>query len=423
MEICWTNGLTLENGNYVYKAGSADATGSVIEKLISLCMEMIRDPKNSEAVYLELGFYDWYVECQCEKCLAAYKKFGGKEYSYSYNRVTGENTLFGQHLSYKKETVNAKTYWGGFGGVVANAVNEIAKACKAQMANDPSLKDRDVKFVTLGYQRAIKAPTNLTLDEDVCVRICWRNCASHPINAANSVCTHNQQQLAAVEAWNAIAGEILIWDYTINFVDYLYYIPNYDAIKANYQYYKSIGVTQVLTQSAPWDWNFYESVLHQYVASKLMWNTELDVDTIINDFDSMYFGEYASVVANYRSIMDTMYETQNIHANTWGALDFENSSKFDVSVLNNAIAALRPSIEALEARLQYDENGEVVKNQDYYYYSRLLSVIITPQYMLIDLGLVEGNARTAMLSELKENTAFIGLIRTKESGETFADMV
>ena len=388
LEICWTNGL---NSDFTYTAGSTAASGSVIEKLVSLCLEMIRDPKNSEAVYLELGFADYYVECQCANCLAAYKKFGGKEYTYS----------------------GGTSYWGGFGGTVANTVNEIAKAVKAEMQADEVLKDREVKFITLGYQRAISAPVDangnalLDLDEDVIVRLCWRNCASHAINDVN--CSYNQQKLQEVEAWKKVANELAMWDYTVNFKDYLYYIHNYDAIKTNYQYYKDIGVTQLMTQGAPGEWYFYENTLHQYVISKLMWNVELDVDTIINSFDNMYFGQYASYVSTYRTSMNAMYEQNDIHANTWGALDFANSSKFDAITLKTVISNLQNAINAATAA------------GDTEYAERLSSVIITPQYMLLDMNLISSTEYDAMLESFKSNVELLGLTYYAEGSNTFAD--
>ncbi len=395
LEICWTNGL---NDDLTYTAGSANASGSVIEKLISICMKMIRDSKNSKAKYLELGFADYYVECQCEDCLAAYERFGGTSFTYN----VGGYTVGGYTLGGKMYT----SYWGGFGGVVANTVNEIAKAVKAQMANEGI--NREVTFVTLGYQRAILAPVNLYLDEDVAVRMCWRNCASHAIN--DTSCEHNQTKFAQMEAWNALTDEILIWDYTINFKNYLYYIPNYEAIQQNYQYYQTLGVTQVMTQASPWASNFYEYYLHQYVISKLMWDASVDVNTVINNFDKMYFGEYADAVAAYRSIMDTMYEENDIHTNTWGSLDFENPSKFEATQMKNAIAVLKAAIEEATAV----NNTAMVK--------RLTSVLITPQMMLVKMNLVSGTERSTMIAELKANAALLGLEHYNEAGAKFADL-
>ncbi len=391
MEICWTNGL---NDDFTYTAGSTAASGSVIEKLIALCMQMIRDEKNAQATYLELGFADYYVECQCENCLKAYQKFGGHSFTYTVGRQT------------------YTSYWGGFGGTVANTVNEIAKAVKAQMKAEGI--NRDVKFVTLGYQRAINAPVDangnalLDLDKDVVVRMCYRNCASHAINDPN--CTYNTQKLKDVENWRKAADEIAIWDYTVNFKDYLYYIPNLDAMKANYEYYKSIGVTQVMTQGAPGEWNFYDNVLHQYVASKLMWDTSLEVADIVADFDRMYFGEYASYASAYRATMNEMYTKKDIHANTWGALDFANSSKFDANTLKSAAEALQVGIDAAKAAGASD------------YEKRLTSIIVTPQYMLLDMKLISDSEYDTMLASFKANVTLLGMQYRNEAGDLFSAM-
>ncbi len=387
LEICWTNGL---DSNFKYDATN---TNSVITKLISICMDMIRDNRNAQATYLELGFADYYVECQCDNCLKAYQKFGGKSFTYSVG------------------TTNYTTYWGGFGGTVANTVNEIAKAVKAQMVEEGI--NREIKFVTLGYQRAINAPVDangnalLDLDEDVVVRMCYRACASHAINDEN--CPHNEQKLIDVENWHKVADEIAIWDYTVNFKDYLYYIPNLDAMKANYEYYKDIGVTQVMTQGAPGEWNFYDNVLHQYVASKLMWDTSLEVADIVADFDRMYFGSYASYASAYRATMDAMYATNDIHANTWGALDFANSNKFNAQTLKDAITELQKGIDAANDAGHTD------------YAKRLTSIIVTPQYMLLDMKLISGTEYNTMLASFKANVELLGMEYYAEgANNTFA---
>jgi len=381
------------DGSLSYVAGSSDATGSVIEKLVEICVKMIDDDRNSHSKYIMLGFADYYCECQC----------GSKQ-------QTGTNVLgFATYETKEGNCTHGYDYYGGFGGVVANTVNEIAKAVKAQRP------DSNAIFVTFAYSKGIDVPQNLQLREDVAVKVAYRNCVSHALT--DTSCAYNNTLREQVNGWKDILhpnGEMLIWDYTVNFTDYLYYIPNFDAMKSNYQYYRDeLNVQHVLSQGCPNEYNFYEHQLHLYVSTKLMWNADLDVDSIINKFDSLYFGEYASYVSEYRNIMDTMYSSKSIHASTTDALNFKVASTYDTTALINACNVLQQAIDAVNANDTLSEEEKTTLT------TRLRSVKITPQYMLLDLGI---STDAALVSDFFTSIELLGITNRNESGDTFADM-
>ncbi len=396
-EICWTNGLTKNSdGSLSYVAGSDDAKGSVIEKLVEICVKMIDDSKNADSKYIMLGFADYYSECQC----GSEQKTGTKD------------VLFWEKDVYETKDglcTHGYEYYGGFGGVVANTVNEIAKAVKAQRPSS------DAVFVTFAYSKGIEVPKNLTLREDVAVKIAYRNCVSHALN--DTSCTCNDELRTKVVGWDNILaenGQMLVWDYSVNFSDYLYYMPNYDAMKANYRYYRDeLNTQHVLTQGCPGEYNFYEHHLHLYVSTKLMWNADLDVDEVIEKFDALYFGNYASYVAAYREIMDNMYEAKSIHVSTTDSLNYKDASTYDATALLSACAKLQEAIDAVnaDAGLTETEKNTLI--------TRLRSVKITPQYMLLDLGL---STDSDLISDFFDSIEILGLTKRNESGETFADM-
>ena len=393
-EICWTDGLTKNaDGSLSYVAGSSDATGSVIEKLIEICIKMIDDERNANSKYLMLGFADFYCKCQC----------GSKQ-------QTGTNWL-GQATYTTKDgyCTHGYSYYGGFGGVVANTVNEIAKAVKAQRPNSNAI------FVTFAYSKGIDVPTNLSLREDVAVKMAYRNCVSHALS--DTSCTHNDILRERISGWKNILhpnGQMLIWDYTVNFSDYLYYVPNFEAMKSNYQYYRDeLNVQHVLSQGCPSEYNFYEHHLHLYVSTKLMWNADLSVSSLMAKFDTLYFGKYASYVSEYRNIMDAMYEAKSIHTSTGDGLDYKVASTYDATALMNACNKLQEAIDAVNTdnTLTTEEKTTIT--------TRLRSVKITPQYMLLDLGL---STDSALASDFFTSIELLGLTKRNESGDTFADM-
>ena len=393
-EICWTNGLTKNaDGSLSYVAGSTDAQGSVIEKLVEICIAMIDDERNANSKYIMLGFADYYCECQCGSTQDLY---------YRGTTKLGSQTKEGN-------CTHGYSYYGGFGGVVANTVNEIAKAVKAQRP------DSNAVFVTFAYSKGIEVPTNLSLREDVAVKMAYGNCVSHALT--DTSCTHNDIALERINGWKEVLhenGEMLIWDYTVNFTDYLYYLPNFDAMKTNYQYYRDTLNTQhILSQGCPGEYNFYEHQLHLYVSTKLMWNADLDVSSIITKFDTLYFGNYASYVAEYRDIMEAMYTEKAIHATTDDALNYKEASTYDKTALLNACNKIQAAIDAVEADDTLTDEEKTTLT------TRLRSVKITPQYMLLDLGL---STDSDLASDFFTSIELLGITTRNHSGATFADM-
>ena len=63
------------------------------------------------------------------------------------------------------------------------------------------------------------------------------------------------------ENWRVITDRFYVWDYAVNFNDYLSWYPNLGVIKENLLYYREIGVAGVLTEGAITAQNYYEQDL------------------------------------------------------------------------------------------------------------------------------------------------------------------
>ncbi len=376
-EICWTNGLTRQgDGTWTFVADGTDEANSVIEKLIQICMTMIQDKRNPTAKYIQLGGADYWAECQCNNCVQAYQDFGGEKFTYDRNKTYYKNV---------------------YGVVVANAVNEIAKEVKARML--AANIDREVKFVTMAYAKTMDVVNNgkLTLRNDVVVQMCpIKNCMLCAIG--DDTCTHNTNTIKLEQQWNvwkslAPDSEFAVWEYSTNFNNFLYYLPNLEVLQKNLQYYAEIGVDYVLIQSDFINDGYYEYTLHQYVVSKLMWNPYINLEEVIDEFEAEYFGTYARYVKTYRETFNKMYEDNDIHATCAGLLNFTTHEGFDATVMKKLVSDLQTAIDLAT------QNGDTV------YANRLRSVQITPQYMLLDMGLMDNDttARNDMLLAFDKN--------------------
>lgn len=373
-EVCYTNGLDADGNWIVQGENTPEEEKSLVTKMIEICKKVISEEVSESATYLMLGHGDYEAQCRCPACTAAYKKYG----TYS-------------------------------GATIAWA-NVIVKEVKKWMASLPEEQQRPVKFVIFAYSKSIEPPVtqnadgtftpthpNVVPDEDIVVKMAYRNCVYHSV--WDESCEQNEVLRRRFAGWASITKSFAIWDYTANFTDYLWYLPNWGTIRDNYLYYQEIGVEHLLSQGVPSEYNFYEHNLHMWVSCKLMWDPDQDVNELIERFNLLYFGEdYAPYVNEYRDIFENHFAIldatleHGFHASTDDTLDMKEAAYLPLSVLSRAADTVQKAIDKAktDASLTAEEKEELV--------NKLRSVKVTPQYMILDLNLVKDDAELKALA-------------------------
>jgi hypothetical protein len=75
---------------------------------------------------------------------------------------------------------------------------------------------------------------------------------------------------------------LYLWDYTVQYSNYLSPFPNIQTFSDNYKFFKKNNVTGIFAQGyADIPGDFQE--LRQYLA-KLLWDTTIDIQATTNDF-------------------------------------------------------------------------------------------------------------------------------------------
>ncbi len=373
-EVCYTNGLDAE-GNWIEQAeDTPEEDKSLVTKMIEICKKVISEEVSENALYLMLGHGDYEAQCRCEACNAAYAKYG--QYS----------------------------------GVTIAWANVIVKEIREWMSSLPEEQQRPVKFVIFAYSKSIEPPVkqnadgtftpnhpNVVPDEDIVIKMAYRNCVYHSI--WDESCEQNEVLRRRFSGWTSLTDSFAIWDYTANFTDYLWYLPNWGTIRDNYEYYREIGVEHLLSQGIPSEYNFYEHSLHMWVSCKLMWNPDQDVNELIERFNLLYFGEdYAPYVNEYRDIFENHFaildatRENGFHAATDDTLDTKEVSLLPLALLTRAADVIQEAIDRAEddANLTTEQREELV--------NKLRSVKVTPQYMILDLDLIKDTAELRKLA-------------------------
>jgi len=104
--------------------------------------------------------------------------------------------------------------------------------------------------------------------------------------------------LKDIEDWGKIASNIYLWDYTVNFSHSTSPFPNLHVLQPNIQFLTRNGAHQHFQQSNT-GVGHEMSELKSYLISRLLWNPNINTDSVISDFVNGYFEEAAPSILQY----------------------------------------------------------------------------------------------------------------------------
>lgn len=223
----------------------------ILEKLFK---EMEENP---EVHYWEVSQMDtwgvWGGSCRCEDCKALDRKYGGPM------------------------------------GSLLTFINRLADDIAEQFPNN--------YISTLAYNYSIEPPKDLVPRDNVIIKMCAMrgDQASSYLNPKNKGAEEIHDNFSA---WGKIAKNIVVWDYVVDFSEYLMPYPNLSIQKENNTFYIENNVMGMFHQG------MYEkgtelSGLKNYIMAKLMWDKDLDVEATAQKYLSVYYGEAAPYIAEY----------------------------------------------------------------------------------------------------------------------------
>ena len=222
--------------------------------VIQLCKENLREiiKKNPHYRFYSVTQNDSSKPCQCKKCQALVDKYGGEA------------------------------------GVMIWFVNQIAASLETEFP--------DKIFTTFAYSYSRNAPRNITPRKNVMIRLCTSECCnSHNLD----FCERNKVFMKEFTQWSKLASNLYIWDYVVSFRQYLLPFPNFRILQRNIQTYRQLNVKGVMNEGIynTTGGDFYE--LRTYLLAKLLWNPDIDVDAVIDDFMKGYYQSASLYMKSY----------------------------------------------------------------------------------------------------------------------------
>jgi hypothetical protein len=226
------------------------------------------------------GMGDWYGGmCICERCQAIYDE-------ETWADADGK----------KKR---------GYTGTLLRMINRTAEILEKKYPG--------IQVGTFAYM-SLEAPSAITKPRDNVV--IWiprlRHCGVHSVHA----CEKNRSFLLNLQRWCELApGRVYVWEYGVNYTNFLYPFPVLRAMAENIAAYHKMGVAGLMIQG-----NYVTSggdmvVLNNYVWSRLMRQPSQPVEPLIDGFISKYYGPAAPAVREYIDVLEaSTKEPAVIHA-------------------------------------------------------------------------------------------------------------
>ena len=230
---------------------------TVVEIITKKMSEIIT--QNPNASFFSISQNDDDVYCECVRCKTLNEKHGGPQGSFYY------------------------------------FLNKIATQFPK------------TKITTLAYLHTYHSPINLKIEPNIYTLFC-----PIQLNRGKAIteASNNASFLDILKNWSTTAQHLYLWDYTVEFTNYLSPFPNLQTFSKNYQLYEQNQVKGLFVQGyADVPGDLYE--LRQYLLAKIIWNTKTDVEAVTNDFLNGFYGKAAPFVKEYIDLLTQYQEKAN----------------------------------------------------------------------------------------------------------------
>jgi len=240
---------TLQGGRRIPSGQLCLSNPDVFRVLTSNLGAMIAD--KPEARYWSVSQNDNANECQCDSCRALDARFGGSA------------------------------------GTVLDFVNRVAA----------KFPDKTISTLAYWYTRA--APLHVRPAPNVNIMFCSIECnRSEPIPTDPTSASFRRD----MEDWGKLTDNIIVWDYVVQFRNLVSPFPNLRVLQPNIRYFADHNVRMMFQQGCgPNVGEFGE--LRTYLIAKLLWDPDVDINRVMDDFLHGYYGAGGPFIRRYIDLM------------------------------------------------------------------------------------------------------------------------
>jgi hypothetical protein len=162
-----------------------------------------------------------------------------------------------------------------------------------------------------------------------------------------------------IKDWTAICDRVYIWDYAVNYANYLQPFPNFYQMAENIRFYRRMGIRGIL-QEGNFSYGGGASMdgLKVYLIGKLLWNSEQDTDTLIDEYLQGVFGKGAPYLRRFIDLTSDAVKGHRL-----GIYDAPDAPYFDDALIAECdrLFSLAESAETGDVRERIEREHLAVK--------------------------------------------------------------
>lgn len=288
--------------------------------------------KNPEALYWSVSQNDNVNYCQCDKCVAMDKK---------YAAFAPEEKMYSTHGGSKYPAL-------GSGSILA-FVNKVAE------------RFPDKIISTLAYQYSRVPPKGIVPRKNVNIMLCSIE------SARNTTMEKGDTAFASdLKGWGKLTNNIIVWDYVIRFSNLFAPFPNLRILQPNLKFMHDNGVSAVFEQgNREIGGEFAE--LRAYLIDKLLWNPEVNVNAVIDDFLAGYYGKASKQIRQYIDLLhDNNMEQSGYKLSIFGKPAMEKETFLSDSLITVYNALFDQAEKAVSGNPEIRERVKTARLPVYY---------------------------------------------------------
>ena len=178
------------------------------------------------------------------------------------------------------------------------AINEAEGAPSGALirfVNQVAARFPDKTISTLAYQFSRSAPKITKPATNVQIMLC-----TIELNRSKSIESDagSQSFVKDIADWGKLTNNIYLWDYTVDFANSVTPFPNLHILQPNIQFLTRNGAYQHFQQTNTMKGNEMAE-LKAYLLARLLWNPDVDIDSVKSVFLNGYFAEAAPFIKQY----------------------------------------------------------------------------------------------------------------------------
>lgn len=265
--------------------------------------------------------------------------------NWCYSVSQNDNQLF---CECKKCKAIEKRF-GGHSGLLLWVINQVADEVHKYYPQ--------VYIGTLAYQYTQSAPKNIKPRDNVVIRLTdIQCCLGHSFESGE-----NREFLRDLQDWFNLTPNVFIWDYATSFLHYMMPFPNFHALNENLRLLNKFRAIGIMEEGQYDSYGGAFNEMKQWCFSKLLWNPNLDIDSLSYVFIKDYYGKASGEIQEYYDLCNELNKSHHLMAGIGTESDYFSESFISLSrkildsaqkkVQNDSVLSLR--VMAVRAQILY----------------------------------------------------------------------